>query len=388
MIKLEANFPQYFDVDGSPLENGSIYFGTAGLNPETSPITVYKDQAGTLAVSQPLKTIGGSIVHSGAPIHVFAEVTDYSYTVRNKRGELVSTTLHFLQDIGAAASLAYADASAASAVAAAGSVVTAAAHSASASASAILSQASADAAASVFSGETLIDNGEIINVIRRAGTIPPGSFTSGEFVIDRWKAGASGMTRANGTFDISGSVRILTGSMVQTVYLPTFSALAPGDQVTISWDGQSQVSINGGGYQSSPHVYTSPGYASSFNIEFNNAGTGATSGIVSKVRAYRGNLDKGITALSMTDYRMQLSRYFQKIAFDQIVYTNSESLSTIVIRPMVSVPTAAITDITSSVNIASFTIPSTSINSFTAYFTVSAVGIARRTCTITLDTGI
>lgn len=390
MIKLEANFPQYFDVDGSALDGGSIYFGVAGMNPETSPITVYKDQAGTLAVAQPLKTIGGSIVYGGANIHVFAEVTDYSYTVKNKRGEVVSTTLHFLQDIGAAASMASAEASASSAAASLASAADAASEADDAAASAIEARASADAAASVFSGETLIDNGEIINVLRRKGTIPPGSFTAGQFVVDRWKAGASGMTRDYVSFDIAGSVRILTGSMVQTVYLPTFSELAPGDQVTIAWEGQSQVSINGGAYQASPYIYTSPGFLGSFTVEFNNAGTGVTSGTVSKVRAYRGNLDKGITAISLADYEIHLSRYYQTVSFYRGTNMDASSIdiTTVSFPMMVSVPTAAVLSSAISTNVAGFSMSPSGKNTLNAQITSTAAAYTVRACVISLDTGI
>lgn len=383
MIKLQANYPQYFDTDGSPLEGGSIYFGTAGLNPETSPITVFKDQAGTLAVAQPLRTVNGSIVHGGSPIHVFAEATDYSYTVRNKRGELVSTTLHFLQDIGASVSQGYAESASASAA-------SALSDAAGAAASAIAAEASADAAAAVFSGETLIDNGELLNAIRRAGTIPPASYTSGQFVIDRWKAGTSGMTRDNTTSDIAGEIRIISGTIKQTVYAPSgFSAFASGEQVTVAWDGQSQLSFNGGSYVSSPYIHTFSSSASSFTIEFNNAGTGVSSGVVSKVRAYRGNRDKGITNRSATDYEIFLSRYYQELILDsQSVYAAGQAnrVSIPIIR-MVSVPTVTFSTI-SAVNVASFSAVADGRTTIATQIIATAAAPTRMYCTIKCDTGL
>ena len=241
MIKLEANFPQYFDVDGSALDGGSIYFGAAGMNPETSPIVVFSDQDGTLPVPQPLRTVGGSIVYGGANIHVFADVLDYSYTVRNKRGELVSKTLHFLQDIGAAASLGYAEASEASAVSAAGSVASISALADAAATSAVNAAASAAGAASQFDGANLIDNGELMNVFRRVGTTPPQVYTSGQFVIDRWKAGSSGLTRGDHTNNIAGKIRVISGTCEHTVI--NHGAFNTGDQVIFAWDGQSQLSV-------------------------------------------------------------------------------------------------------------------------------------------------
>ena len=34
MLATASPLSQYFDLEGNPLQGGSIYFGTAGLNPE------------------------------------------------------------------------------------------------------------------------------------------------------------------------------------------------------------------------------------------------------------------------------------------------------------------------------------------------------------------
>jgi len=88
MLAIEAPYPQYFDKDGSPLDEGYLYFGVANQNPETSPITVYWDSAGTQPAVQPLRTMNGYIVRNGSAAHVFAN-GDYSLTVRDKRGRLL-----------------------------------------------------------------------------------------------------------------------------------------------------------------------------------------------------------------------------------------------------------------------------------------------------------
>ncbi|NVO07864.1 MAG: hypothetical protein HXX19_18945 [Rhodoferax sp.] len=80
----------YFDTDGSPLNNGSIYFGIASQNPETNPITVYWDAAGTQPAAQPIKTVNGMAARNGTPAVVYTG-SDYSSTVRNKKGALVQT---------------------------------------------------------------------------------------------------------------------------------------------------------------------------------------------------------------------------------------------------------------------------------------------------------
>lgn len=80
--------PQYFDLDGSPLDGGKLYFGVVNANPETSPITVYWDAAGTQPAAQPVRTLNGFPVRSGSPAVIYADV-DYSLTVRDKKGRLV-----------------------------------------------------------------------------------------------------------------------------------------------------------------------------------------------------------------------------------------------------------------------------------------------------------
>lgn len=88
MLATEAPFPQFFDTNGSPLSRGSLYFGVVNLNPETNPITVYWDSAGTQPAAQPILTLNGYATRNGSPAIVYANV-DYSLNVRNGRGNLV-----------------------------------------------------------------------------------------------------------------------------------------------------------------------------------------------------------------------------------------------------------------------------------------------------------
>jgi hypothetical protein len=90
MLPTALPFPLFSDVDGRPLNGGSIYFGVENLNPETNPIVVYWDAAGTQPASQPISTLNGYIVRSGTPARVYAN-SAYSITVRNTRGEQVYT---------------------------------------------------------------------------------------------------------------------------------------------------------------------------------------------------------------------------------------------------------------------------------------------------------
>lgn len=88
MLATEAPFQQFFDTDGSPLADGRLYFGAAGQNPETNPIAVFWDLAATQPAPQPIPTLNGFAVRNGSPAQVFVG-SDYSMTVRNRRGELV-----------------------------------------------------------------------------------------------------------------------------------------------------------------------------------------------------------------------------------------------------------------------------------------------------------
>ncbi|MGL4648667.1 MAG: hypothetical protein ACRC1H_04610, partial [Caldilineaceae bacterium] len=74
--------PLFADLDGSPLDNGAVYFGTVGANPITAPVTVYWDDALTQPVAQPAQTINGMIYRSGTPAAVHSSAA-VSMLVRN-----------------------------------------------------------------------------------------------------------------------------------------------------------------------------------------------------------------------------------------------------------------------------------------------------------------
>ena len=91
MLAIEAPFPQYFDLTGAPLTGGYLYFGAVGANPQTSPITVYWDAAGTQPAAQPIRTVNGYIARAGTPARLYVGAS-YSLTVRDSRGQLVVTS--------------------------------------------------------------------------------------------------------------------------------------------------------------------------------------------------------------------------------------------------------------------------------------------------------
>lgn len=95
-----APFPQYFDKDGDPLDEGKLYFGQPGQNPLIAPITVYWDAAATIPAAQPVKTINGYTARAGTPALLYTN-GDYSLLVKNRRGEQIyfaETSANFSND--------------------------------------------------------------------------------------------------------------------------------------------------------------------------------------------------------------------------------------------------------------------------------------------------
>jgi hypothetical protein len=88
MLATQAPFPQYFDIDGDPLDAGYLYFGAANQNPETTPIGVYWDAAGTQPAAQPVRTLNGYAARNGTPALLYV-ASDYSINVRDKKGQLI-----------------------------------------------------------------------------------------------------------------------------------------------------------------------------------------------------------------------------------------------------------------------------------------------------------
>jgi hypothetical protein len=90
-LQIASPFQQFFDRDGSPLDNGFVYIGTVNQNPETNPLTVYFDDALTIPAAQPLRTLNGYIVRNGSPARVYTSQEDFSLTVRDKNSVQVFT---------------------------------------------------------------------------------------------------------------------------------------------------------------------------------------------------------------------------------------------------------------------------------------------------------
>jgi hypothetical protein len=88
-------FLLFYDRAGEPLENGYIYIGSPGTNPETNPITVYWDASLTTTAAQPIRTLAGYPSRNGSPSNIIASQSPYSILIKDKTGALVFSDLNF-----------------------------------------------------------------------------------------------------------------------------------------------------------------------------------------------------------------------------------------------------------------------------------------------------
>jgi hypothetical protein len=94
-IVVTQPFLIFYDRSGQPLDAGYIYVGTAGINPEVSPITVYWDSSLTTTAAQPIRTLAGYPSRNGSPSNIIASQSPYSILIRDKTGALVYSDLNF-----------------------------------------------------------------------------------------------------------------------------------------------------------------------------------------------------------------------------------------------------------------------------------------------------
>jgi parallel beta-helix repeat protein len=88
VLSVQPTFPIFTEADGQPLENGYIWIGTANLDPQVNPISVYWDAALTQPAVQPIRTINGYPAKSGSPGRLYVN-SDYSIRVQNKNGSAI-----------------------------------------------------------------------------------------------------------------------------------------------------------------------------------------------------------------------------------------------------------------------------------------------------------
>jgi len=93
MIELHTPFKQLLAIDGSPLSGGSVFIGEAGLDAESNQITVYWDEAGTSAATQPIATKSGYLSNAGVRSNIYID-RPYSVTVKDANGDVVYSNLN------------------------------------------------------------------------------------------------------------------------------------------------------------------------------------------------------------------------------------------------------------------------------------------------------
>lgn len=89
MNDVELGYPLYLGLDGLALQLGALYYGAAGQNPVTNPVTVYWDAAGTQPAKQPISVKNGRPSNNGAPARVFVTGA-YSKLVLDSKGRQVA----------------------------------------------------------------------------------------------------------------------------------------------------------------------------------------------------------------------------------------------------------------------------------------------------------
>jgi hypothetical protein len=240
----------------------------------------------------------------------------------------------------------------------------------------------------------IIHNAELRNMFRNGGANPPSSLFADEFLIDRWKAGSTGLTRLPpGT--VTGQVGWSAGTLVQVLKDFGTGVLNPdglsnGQKVTFAWNGTAVARINGGAWQTSPFTFESVGTTSSLTLEFGLAG-GATSATLSSPRAKFGTLDAGFTPLPLSEAEPLLERYYQRVSVlhqfvagsggQTEIWTESHSR-------MAAVPTPAYVGSPAYTNTTAATLTAGTANRFYLSMPATASGNVRVTATVELDTGL
>ena len=78
-------YAPFVDRAGIPL-TGTLYLGTEGDDPETSPIDAFFDPDLTIAAPQPITVVGGIIRNQGNPALVYVAESTFSLRTRDEDG--------------------------------------------------------------------------------------------------------------------------------------------------------------------------------------------------------------------------------------------------------------------------------------------------------------
>lgn len=83
-VEIVNPFDSYRDQVGAALDLGKLYVGVANLDPITNPISVFYDEALTIAAPQPIPTSGGYVWRNGAPALIYTTASRYSMKLLSK----------------------------------------------------------------------------------------------------------------------------------------------------------------------------------------------------------------------------------------------------------------------------------------------------------------
>lgn len=86
MTQVSEPFPLFYDTDGTPLEGGQIYVGVANLDPRTNPVSLFIDEALTIPLGQPVRTVAGRPSYQGSPIRIYSGAALVSVQVLDRNG--------------------------------------------------------------------------------------------------------------------------------------------------------------------------------------------------------------------------------------------------------------------------------------------------------------
>ncbi len=82
-IEVLAPYEFFTDLNGTALEAGKIYVGEVGLDPRSNPVSIFTDDALTVPIAQPVRTIAGIPDGNGTPVELFVD-GEYSIAVDDK----------------------------------------------------------------------------------------------------------------------------------------------------------------------------------------------------------------------------------------------------------------------------------------------------------------
>jgi len=86
-------YPSFFEVDGTPLENGYIYVGMPGFEAKSTPKPAYFDFDMTISAGPYVRTNAGFPVYNGAAAMIYVD-GDFSITVEDRNGVTLYTALN------------------------------------------------------------------------------------------------------------------------------------------------------------------------------------------------------------------------------------------------------------------------------------------------------